>query len=65
MKDKTLFPDNSQEIIFVWALFCSSKCPAEIILKTHELAQQFQKNHRGLLLLNNLYYCTNFQLLLQ
>jgi predicted Rossmann fold nucleotide-binding protein DprA/Smf involved in DNA uptake len=27
-----------------WALFCSSRCPGEIILKTHELAQQFQKS---------------------
>ena len=27
-----------------WALFCSSQCPGEIILKTHELAQQFQKS---------------------
>ena len=26
----------------LWALFCSSKCPAQIILKTHELAQQFR-----------------------
>ena len=30
----------------LWALFCSSKCPAEIILKTHDLAQQFQKSGR-------------------
>ena len=27
----------------LWALFCSSKCPAEIILKTHDLAQQLQQ----------------------
>ena len=26
----------------LWALFCSSKCPGQIILKAHELAQQFQ-----------------------
>ena len=26
----------------IWALFCSSRCPAQIILKTHELAQQFR-----------------------
>ena len=26
----------------LWALFCSSKCPGQIILKTHELAQQFR-----------------------
>ena len=26
----------------LWALFCSSRCPGQIILKTHELAQQFQ-----------------------
>ena len=26
----------------LWALFCSSKCPAQIILKAHELAQQFR-----------------------
>ena len=27
----------------LWALFCSSKCPGQIILKAHELAQQFRK----------------------
>ena len=27
----------------LWALFCSSKCPGEIILKTHDLAQEFRK----------------------
>lgn len=27
----------------LWALFCSSKCPAEIILKTHDLAQEFKE----------------------
>ena len=26
----------------LWALFCSSRCPGQIILKSHELAQQFQ-----------------------
>lgn len=26
----------------LWALFCSSRCPAEIILKTHDLAQEFK-----------------------
>ena len=26
----------------LWALFCSSRCPAQIILKAHELAQQFR-----------------------
>ena len=26
----------------LWALFCSSKCPGQIILKAHELAQQFR-----------------------
>lgn len=26
----------------LWALFCSNRCPAQIILKTHELAQQFR-----------------------
>lgn len=26
----------------LWALFCSSKCPGQIILKSHELAQQFR-----------------------
>ena len=26
----------------LWALFCSSKCPGEIILKTHDLAQEFR-----------------------
>ena len=28
----------------LWALFCSSKCPAQIILKAHELAQQFRES---------------------
>ena len=27
----------------LWALFCSSKCPGEIILKVHDLAQEFRK----------------------
>ena len=27
----------------LWALFCSKKCPGEIILKTHNLAQKFRK----------------------
>ena len=26
----------------LWALFCSNKCPGQIILKAHELAQQFR-----------------------
>ena len=26
----------------LWALFCSSRCPAQIILRAHELAQQFR-----------------------
>lgn len=26
----------------LWGLFCSSKCPAEIILKAHDLAQTFK-----------------------
>jgi len=26
-----------------WALFCSSRCPAEIISKTHDLAQEFKE----------------------
>lgn len=28
----------------LWALFCSSRCPAQIILKAHELAQQFRES---------------------
>ncbi len=32
--------DASKEDL--WALFCSSKCPAEIILKTHDLVQEFK-----------------------
>lgn len=28
----------------LWALFCSSKCPGQIILKAHELAQQFRES---------------------
>ena len=27
----------------LWAHFCSSKCPGEIILKTHDLAQRFRR----------------------
>ena len=27
----------------LWALFCSSKCPGEIILKTHDLAQRLRR----------------------
>lgn len=27
----------------LWALFCSSKCPGEIILKAHDLAQKFRE----------------------
>ena len=30
----------------LWALFCSSKCPGQIILKSHELAQQFRASGR-------------------
>ena len=30
----------------LWALFCSSKCPGQIILKAHELAQQFRASGR-------------------
>lgn len=26
----------------LWAIFCSSKCPGEIILKAHDLAQEFK-----------------------
>ena len=26
----------------LWALFCSGSCPAQVILKAHELAQQFR-----------------------
>ena len=27
----------------LWALFCSSKCPGEIILKAHDFAQEFRE----------------------
>ena len=27
----------------LWALFCSKKCPGELILKTHDLAQKFKE----------------------
>lgn len=30
----------------LWALFCSSRCPGQIILKSHELAQQFRASGR-------------------
>ena len=26
----------------LWAIFCSNKCPGEIILKAHDLAQEFK-----------------------
>ena len=28
----------------LWALFCSSRCPGQVILKSHELAQQFRES---------------------
>ncbi len=28
----------------LWGFFCSSRCPAQIILKAHELAQQFRES---------------------
>ncbi len=28
----------------LWAFFCSSRCPAQIILNAHELAQQFRES---------------------
>ena len=31
----------------LWALFCSSRCPGQIILKSHELAQQFRASGRS------------------
>ncbi|MCE2394872.1 DNA-processing protein DprA [Candidatus Poribacteria bacterium] len=30
----------------LWALFCSSRCPGQVILKSHELAQQFRASGR-------------------
>ncbi len=39
-----LLPEQSTPISGdLWALFCSSKCPGEIILKAHDLAQEFRK----------------------
>lgn len=35
--------ENSTSNEGLWALFCSNKCPAEIILKTHDLAQEFKE----------------------
>ena len=32
--------DTDQESL--WAIFCSNKCPGEIILKSHDLAQEFK-----------------------
>lgn len=34
---------NARKTGDLWALFCSSKCPGEIILKAHDLAQEFRK----------------------
>lgn len=33
---------NMTETADLWAIFCSRKCPGEIILKTHDLAQEFK-----------------------
>ena len=38
-----LFRQNATLNGDLWALFCSSKCPGEIILKTHDLAQRFKE----------------------
>lgn len=39
-----LFPGQNTTLTGdLWALFCSSKCPGEIILKAHDLAQKFRK----------------------
>ena len=35
-------PDDRQNGEF-WAIFCSGKCPGEIILKAHDLAQRFRR----------------------
>ena len=37
---------NSTEGEDLWAIYCSNKCPGEIILKTHDLAQKFK--NRGI-----------------
>lgn len=46
LTDRETHPDNigiqSNLNGDLWALFCSSKCPGQIILKAHELAQQFR-----------------------
>lgn len=33
---------NTTETTDLWAIFCSSKCPGEIILNAHDLAHQFR-----------------------
>ena len=38
-----LFRQNATLNGDLWALFCSSKCPGEIILKAHDLAQRFKE----------------------
>lgn len=35
---------NSTSNKDLWAIFCSNKCPGEIILKTHDLAQKFKNS---------------------
>lgn len=35
---------NTAETADLWAIFCSSKCPGEIILKAHDLAHHFRNN---------------------
>ena len=37
-------PYNITETADLWAIFCSNKCPGEIILNTHDLAHHFRNN---------------------
>ncbi len=37
--------NNSTLTKDIWAIFCSSKCPGEIILKAHDLAQDFKNRN--------------------
>ena len=40
--DLLTYSQNDIDERALWAIFCSSKCPGEIILKTHDLAQEFK-----------------------
>lgn len=36
------YEENNTDKDNIWAIFCSNRCPGEIILKAHDLAQEFK-----------------------